>query len=356
MPKRVTLKDVAALAGVSYQTVSKVINHKAQVSEDTRRRIWSAVEELRYRPNVIARSLQGNRTRTIGFTIRSISQGISDPFLNELLTSMVEAAGRHEYDVLVSVTEPGDREMNTYERLIKTGRIDGLIVDGTTRRDERLAYLSQEKFPFIAFGRSELDLDFPFVDVDNFTGMYQVIEHLIAMGHQRIAFVGLSPEPPSGHDQPTSEDLSQQSFCAYERRRGYEAALAAHDMPLDPDLILSSQIREEGGYQAAVSLLDRTTPPTAAACCSDLVALGFMRAVRERGMDVGPRLAVSGFDGIPLSAYTHPPLTTVKQPIKKIGELLVNTLVHIIESTELPERQILLMPELIVRQSTTGWA
>jgi len=366
VPKRVTLKDVAALAGVSYQTVSKVINNKAQVTEDTRRRVWSAVEELGYRPNVIARSLQGSLTRTIAFAIRPVSHRISDPFFNELLTSMVEAAGSQQYDMLASVTETGDQEMETYERLIKTGRVDGIVIDGTTRHDERLMYLSRDGFPFIAFGRSELDLNFPYVDVDNFAGMFEVVEHLVGLGHQRIAFIGLpshslgGDRPPEGQDTtPVVGDvvaLPQQSFCGHERRRAYQEALASHGMALDPTLLIIGHRRERGGYGAANHLLDLSPPPTAIACGSDLVALGVMRAAQDQGMEVGRDLAVTGFDGIPLSAYTHPPLTTVEQPIKRIGELLISVLVRIIEGTELSdtERHVVLQPKLIMRQSSTG--
>ena len=368
MPKRVTLKDVAALAGVSYQTVSKVINNKAQVSDDTRRRIHSAIEELGYHPNVIARSLQGSRTRTIAFTMRPISQGISDPFFNEFLTSMVEAAGRQQYDMLTSVTEVGAQELETYERLIKSGRIDGLVIDGTTRHDNRLIYLAQDHFPFIAFGRSEMDLDFPYVDVDNFAGMYQVIEHLIELGHQRIAFVGLPPHSLGGDGQPWGDEAawtagdvveqSRQSFCGYERYRAYEVALSTHNIPLDATLVITGPRWEKGGYRAATHLLDLLHPPTAIACGSDLVALGVMRAAQDRGLEVGRDLAVTGFDGIPLSAYTHPPITTVVQPIKQIGETLVGALVRLIEGEELPDadRHVVLAPKLIVRQSSTGRA
>jgi len=332
-----TIKDIAQLLHLSVSTVSKALNDYPDVAPETKQRVQEAARSLGYRPNVIAQRLQSRRTGTLGFVLWYGGDSISDPLFNEFLISMLEAAAHHQYDLLVSACPLGTSRPAAYERVIKTGRVDGLILDSTDRDDDRIAYLCQEGFPFVVFGRTEQDIDFPYVDVDGRAGVRQAVQHLIDLDHERIAFIGL----PSF------------SFCAYDRRLGYEAALQSNGLPLEPDLMVEVERgSEEDGYSAMAQLLDMPNPPTAVMVSSDLMAIGALRAAQERGVVVGHDLAMIGFDDISLTAYTHPPLTTLHQPIQEIGERLVDMLVCLIEDRPLPARHVILPPTLIIRESS----
>jgi len=332
-----TIKDIAQLLHLSVSTVSKALNDYPDVAPETKQRVQEAARSLGYRPNVIAQRLQSRRTGTLGFVLWYGEDSISDPWLNEFLISMLEAAARHQYDLLVSACPLGTSRPEVYEQVIRTGRVDGLILDSTDRHDDRITYLCQEGFPFVVFGRTEQDIDFPYVDVDGRAGVRQAVQHLIDLGHRRIAFIGL----PSF------------SFCAYDRRLGYEAALEANGLPLETDLIVEVEAgSEENGYSAMIQLLELSHPPTAVMVSSDLMAIGALRAAQERGVTVGRDLALIGFDDISLAAYTHPPLTTLRQPMQEIGQRLVDMLVCLLEDRPLPERHVILPPPLVIRQSS----
>ncbi|MCR4406112.1 MAG: LacI family transcriptional regulator [Anaerolineae bacterium] len=332
-----TIKDIAQLLHLSVSTVSKALNEYPDVAPETKQRVQEAARLLDYSPNVIAQRLQSRRTGTLGFVVYYGGNSISDPLFNELLASMLDAAAHHQYDLLVSGCPSGTSRPAAYERMIKTGRVDGFIVDGTDRHDDRIAYLCREEIPFVAFGRTDQNLDFPYVDVDGRAGVCQAVQHLIDLGHQRIGFIGL----PSF------------SFCAHDRRQGYETALQTNDLPLESDLMVEVEAgSEENGYRAMVQLLELSHPPTAVMVSSDLMAIGALRAAQERNLAVGHDLALIGFDDISLAAYTHPPLTTLRQPMAEIGQRLVDMLVCLLENKPLPERHVILLPPLIVRQSS----
>lgn len=336
--KRITLKDVAQQAEVSYQTVSKVINNKARVSEETRRQIWKAIERLGYHPNIIGRGLRRLSMHTLGFLIYSHKQSILDPFFNELLTSIVEFASKAQYDVLVSVCRSGDNEIKPLQQLIKTGRVDGLILHATRVNDVRINYLIKEQFPFVAFGRTGLSLDYPCVDVDGKTAIYTITRHLLEKGHHHFAFVGPSLE----------------YFYVRERLSGFMEALKEAGIIPSPEAILLGYEREEGGYKALDCLLTLNPFPSAIVCGSDLIAIGVMHHAYELDLDVGYRPAITGFDGILLSEYTYPSLTTARQPITEVGKYIVHLLISSIEGTKLENPHILLPAEVIIRKSSQG--
>lgn len=333
----VTIKDVAKLAGVSTATVSYVINNSRRVSPETRRRVLEAIAKLDYRPNVIARSLQGRRTDTIGFVISSQVRRLSDPFYLELISGIADEAANQGFHILFSIC-PAEtwEELELYRELVKTGRVDGLIVPDTRRDDPRLAFLLEEDFPFVTFGRSDKEQDFPYVDVDGFAGVYLGVEHLINTGRRRIGFIGMPPE----------------IVCAQHRLEGYKAALKDHGLPFAPELVVEGDLTQQGGYRAMQQLLALQTPPDAVLVCSDLMAFGAINALRKQGFKVGKDVAVVGFDDIPMAAHFNPPLTTIHQPIYEIGSRLVKMLTAILNGDELQERQVILEPSLVVRQSS----
>jgi len=333
----VTLKDIAKQVGLSVTTVSRALAGYDDVAEETRQRIVDAARDMGYVPNVVARQLQKQRTDTIGFVVPTFGPRFSDPFFAEFLAGIGNEAARNGFDLLVSTQAPGPDELAAYERITRSHRVDGLILARTRRRDQRIAYCVKNGFPFVAFGRTELSLDFPYIDVDGRLGLYLATRHLIDLGHQRIAHLAAPLEL---------------MFTHY-RLLGYRQALEEAGLPWDEDLVMHvPRLTEEEGHRAAQTLLGLDSPPTAIAACSDLMALTAMTAAGERGLVVGQDVAITGYDDIPLAQYCHPTLTTVHQPVYRIATTLCRMLIQITRGEEPKECEILEKPTLITRESS----
>lgn len=333
---RVTLKDIAREVGFSVTTVSRALNDYDDVNEETKRKIHAVAEALGYHPDVTARKLQKRRTDTIGFVIPTFGPRFSDPFFSELLAGIGNEAARYDFDLLVSTAAPGPGEERVYQHKVSGGAADGFLIVRTRRADSRIAYLASRSFPFVAYGRSDLDLDFPYVDVDSGRGIREATQHLIDLGHRRIALI---LPPPN-------------LMFAVHRLEGYRQALELNGILYQDELVASGELTERSGYQATNELLERNLKLTAIVACNDLMALGAISALRERGIIPGRDVAVTGFDDIPLAAHSHPPLTTVHQPIYEIGKTICRMLIQIVQGQQLSERHVILEPRLVVRGSS----
>jgi LacI family transcriptional regulator len=333
----VTLKDLAAELGLSITTVSRALAGYSDVAEATRRRVLQVAEEMGYVPDVTARRLQKGRTDTIGFVIPTSGPRFSDPYFSELLAGIGNEAARHNFDLLVSTRPPDTpEEQAAYRRMVESRLVEGLLVVRTRVRDRRITYLAKTGFPFVAFGRSDLEIDFPYVDEDGFRGLELVAQHLIDLGHRRLACIA------------APLDLM---FCTY-RLAGLKAALERSGLFLQPECCIVGDLTQRGGFGAMDGLLELSPPPTAVIVCNDLMALGAISAAQKRGLVVGRDIAVTGFDDIPLAEHSHPPLTTVRQPIYDIGRRICDMLIRLIQGEELTEHHVLLQPELVVRESS----
>ncbi len=332
----VTLKDIARELNLSVTTVSRALYGYDDVAEQTRQRVWSAASEMGYVPDTTAQRLRKGRTDTLGFVIPTFGPRFSDPFFTEFLAGIGNQASDLGFDLLVSTRAPGPQEQAAYRRLVEGRLVDGLILVRTRRHDERVLYLSGRAFPFVAFGRTDVNVPYACVDTDGTAGFHRLVEYLIGLGHRRIACLSADPEL---------------TFVAH-RLAGYHAAMAEHNLAIDPDLIVQSDLTQRGGYEAASALLDYAPLPTALVCLNDLMALGAMRAVQERGLVVGRDVSVTGFDDIPPAENAHPPLTTLEQPVYDIGKRLCDMLVRLIRGEPLDDAQVLLRPTLVVRGST----
>lgn len=333
----ITLKEIARRTGKSITTVSRALADYDDVSADTKALVQRVADELGYTPNLLARRLQKRRADTIGLILPTFGPRFSDPFFSEFLAGVGNMAVEHGYDLLVSTQAPGDRELQFYRQKVKSRQVDGFVIVRTRRHDARIAYLHDAGFPFVSFGRIEGELDFPFVDVDGIQGMRMVGEHLIGLGHRRIACLSA----PS--------DL----LFTEHRLTGLRQAMAAHNLDPDNDCrIVLGDLTQKSGYEATMRLLDSAQPPTAIAACNDLMALGAMSAIQERGLQVGRDIAVTGFDDIPMAEHSHPPLTTVHQPIYQIGKMVCEQLIRLILNEALECPQVILEPILMVRQSS----
>jgi LacI family transcriptional regulator len=333
----VTLKDIARHVGVSVTTVSRALGGYDDVAEETKQRVLQAAHEMGYRPHTIAQSLRRRRTNTVGLIIPTAGPRFSDPYFTEILTGIGNEAAEHEFDLLVSTRAPGTQEQETYERMAGSRRVDGLLVIRTRCHDERIAYLVQSGFPFVAFGRSDLDLDFPYVDVDGTKGLDEATQYLIDLGHRRIAYI--------------SAPLNLM-FANY-RLGGYKRALERNGLPVQEEWIAIGHLTQEDGYREGSRLLDLEPAPTAIIAANDLMALGVISAAQERGLTVGRDLAVAGFDDIPLAEHSHPSLTTVHQPIYDIGKMICRMLIQLIENGDPVQRQVMLEPTLVIRESSS---
>jgi DNA-binding LacI/PurR family transcriptional regulator len=335
--KKITLKEVAERAGVSYQTVSKVLNRQGQVSRETEQRILEAVGELGYRPNQIARNMRAKRSFMIGYSWVPTTPNQVNHILDQFLSSMVLEAEAAGYHLLPFPFREGDAHVDDYRELINTGRVDGFVLSSVNYNEPRIEFLLEQKFPFVAFGRSNPELDFPYVDIDGANGLCQAVEYLISRSHRKIAVVGWPEDSRVGN----------------ERLRGYSEAMRDGDLDVCPEWVERGKGTFEFGREAALRLLALPDPlrPTAIVALNDTQAIGALHAAREHGMEVGKDISIIGFDDAPMSQFLLPPMTTVRQPIREAGRKCVEMLVTLMRGDSLLERQTLLQPELIIRAS-----
>ena len=331
----VTIKDIAKRTGKSITTVSRALHGYNDVSPETREMIVRVAKEMGYTPNLLAQRLQKQRTDTLGFILPTFGPRFSDPFFSEFLAGIGNTAGEYGYDLLVSTQPPGEKELETYRQKVMGRQVDGFIVVRTRCQDPRIQCLRETDAPFVAFGRTEGDLDYPFVDEDGEAGMRMLVEHLVGLGHRRIAYMS----PPLEYT------------FARDRLRGVQGALRDAGLALPDAYLVYGDLTQRSGVNQAAQLLDLSEPPTAIIAGNDLMAFGAMSAAQQRGLQVGRDVAIAGFDDIPMAETAHPPLTTVHQPIYKIGRMLAEMLIKIIRNEPVPSRQIILQPQLMVRRS-----
>jgi LacI family transcriptional regulator len=334
----VTLKDIAQRVGKSVTTVSRALHDFDDVSPATKAEVRSVAEELGYIPNIHAQRLQKKQTDTIGFIMPTYGPRFSDPFFSEFLAGIGNKSAELGFDLLVSTRPPGTMELMAYDKNVRSPRVDGFIIVRTRKQDQRIQYLSQMGIPFVAFGRMLDHNDYPYVDEDGVYGMNLITCHLADLGHKRIAYL----------------DAPEQFMFAHYRRQGFLEGLKDNNLEVDKSLILTGDMTQRAGYQLTMDLLTKADPPTAIAASNDLMALGAISAAHQLGLEVGDDIAITGFDNIPLAEHCHPPLTTVHQPIYQIGEMVCEMLIKQIRAEHLEQKQIILQPSLMVRQSTIG--
>ncbi|MBV9327261.1 MAG: LacI family DNA-binding transcriptional regulator [Chloroflexi bacterium] len=342
---RVTIQHVARAVGVSPSTVSVVLNGHDRalgIREATRLAVLEASERLGYRANHAARSLRRRRTNVLSLLV----QALDNPCFVDIAVAAREAADTHGYELNVIGAGPVDAELRALDRLHDEGS-DGVIV-ATGRHSTRPAAL-QILHDLVTHGlRAVVLLDhspepgIPAIRVDVELGARLAVEHLLGLGHRRIAHLALQGPGPIGIEQSSQGD----------RFRGYRRALLAAGIDADPDWLVRGQDTLPGGYLMMNQLLDRPTPrPTAALVYNDITAIGALRALHERGLRVPDDMAVIGTDGIDLSLFTTPALTTVDHPREVLGRYAVEVLCELLDGREPPELERVFEPQLVVRES-----
>lgn len=333
----VTIKDIAREVGVSVTTVSRALTGYSDVATGTRQRILETAAELGYSPNITAQRLQKRRTDTLGFITPTVGPRFSDPFFSEFMAGIGNEAASKNYDLLVSTHAPdSEDEHKVYRRAVKGGWVDGLIVVRTRENDARIQMLCEHNFPFVAFGRTRDELEFPCVDEDSEAGMRLLVQHFIDLGHQRIALIS----PPSGLN-----------FSIY-RLQSYHDTMRDNGLVVQPEWVVIGDLTQHSGFNSVATLLALDPCPTAIIGGNDLMAIGAIKRIQQAGLEVGKDIAVGGFDDIPLAAFLNPPLTTIHQPIYEIGKQTTAMLIDIINNRRLENADILLAPTLVVRESS----
>jgi LacI family transcriptional regulator len=331
-----TLEEVARLAGVSRSTVSRVINNRPNVRPETREKVWHSIRESGYQPHAVARSLVTNRTRVITVIIpEAVNTLFSDPFFPLLLRGATDACNARQYHLMLSLFTASAERHEMYGRVLYSGLVDGVIVASSPLDDPLIPDLQEDQIPFVSIGRYP-DEGVHYVDVDNVAGARMATEHLIRLGHRRIAAI----TGPLG------------TVAGQDRLRGYRQALEGRRIPVQDELIVEGDFTEGSGCAAAQQLL--SVSPSAIFAASDMMAIGALRAVRDAGLHVPQDIALVGFDDVPTASVIEPALTTVRQPIERLGSMGVEILLDLLDNEQdaaSPTQRIVLPTELVVRAS-----
>ncbi|QBE61912.1 LacI family DNA-binding transcriptional regulator [Pseudoduganella lutea] len=332
MRKAVTLQQVADAAGVSLNTASRAIRADRYVSDEARARVQEAAERLQYRPNVLARRMRGDKARLLGIFVNAIGWGV----VHELVDHISEEARRLDFDLVVFSAQNfhDRRRIGTSDLLADL--CDGLLMLLPNREDKILDVLERERGNCVLVSFAAREIGLPVVSVDNRAGGRTATEHLLGLGHRRIAFI---------HG-------SHATGQSTERQKGYVDALEAAGIAPDPALMVLGNFNPVETRAATTDLLDLAEPPTAIFAANDGMALTVLEVLRARGLAVPADISVIGFDDMPLASYAQPPLTTLRQPSHDIAVRAVHRLLAMIDGEPFDPARELIAAELVVRAST----
>ncbi len=334
---RITQIDIADLAGVAKGTVSYALNDNELIKPATRQKVLDAAQALGYRMNITARNLKTNRAGAVGYSWHVADDpSRMNNLLDRFIYRVTMAAEAHDYHLLTFV-QPQENADQVYEKLISTNRVDGFILTDVTYDDPRIARLAQMNAPLAAFGGMYLaDPDLAFVDVDSRLGIEMVVDHLLDLGHERIGLVTYPPGIPFGDA----------------REAGYRDALQRAGIRIHDDWIAYTPNILQSASVATQQIMSAASPPTALICSNDLMAFGAKAYLDQVGLRTPDDVALTGYDDDPTAEFLG--ITSVCQPVDEIAQLLFDILLGEIAQEPLPERQVILEPQLIIRQSTVG--
>ncbi|PUE11989.1 LacI family DNA-binding transcriptional regulator [Limnohabitans sp. WS1] len=327
--KRATLTMVAEQAGVSPSTVSRILNGTAQVSEDKKALVKAVIEALDFRPDPAARSLAGGRTMSIGV----LTQFIDSPYYGEALRGIEDELQKANYVPLFVSGHWNEAEEQNRLFMLQERKVDGIIVLTGKLADETLIEMAAN-IPVVVTGRRLSAKGLFSIDFDNTEGASLAVRHLHALGHNRVAFISGPLDHPD----------------AKERLQGFKSEILKKGTSLDEELIVCSDYQEAGGFRAMNSLLNSRLQFTAVLAANDQMAYGARLALHRSGLRVPEDISLIGFDDLPHSAFTLPPLTSVRQSVYEIGASAAKAMIDILNKKNPPSR--LVAAELVVREST----
>ncbi len=336
-PRRetVSIAQLAKHLGLSEGTVSRALNNYPDIAKKTIARVRKAADELGYRPSSTARRLARGVVETIGFVLPSRHGHQIDPFLAEILDGLATELALSDWDLLVAAVPEGHDEVEVMDRLIRSGKVGGFVVARSRRNDPRVDFLRKSQIPFVVQGRTAKSDDYAWLDIDNEKAFIDAMNHLVGLGHRKIAYLGGDP------------DLNY----AWQRREGFFSAATAHGCDMPSGYVFDGISDEMAARHAVTELLKHPDRPTALLCVTDAVAIGAIHALAHAGIKVGDEISVIGFDGLPMGEAIHPGLTTMSQASYQIGREVGRIVVAQANAPASPFSQILWEASLTIRGS-----
>lgn len=328
---KVTIYDVAREANVSIATVSKVINNSGRISDETRKHVLKVINELNYQPNMIASALTGKKTNSIGLLIPDLA----NPFFSELARSIEDRGHLLNYQLIICSTDYSPEKELEYIQLLKRKNVDGIIIASGFEQVEVIEKLvTKEQIPMAIVARNLPFSNINTVSNDDYYGGFLATKHLIQLNHKKIAII------------------ARDVWTNRERMKGYEKALkdAQIDYQFPFEFIKESTI--EWGKKMTTKYLNSDLPPTAIFACNDMLAIGAIQAIKELGLLIPEDISVVGFDDSIMSTVVDPPLTTIRQPVKSMGENVISLIDREIRQGVTEKSKLILTPKLIQRSST----
>ncbi|WP_180271498.1 LacI family DNA-binding transcriptional regulator [Fredinandcohnia onubensis] len=330
----VTIKDVAKEARVSISTVSRVLNKSGYTSEKTRQKVLNAVKKLNYQGSLVAAAMIKKQTLTLGLIIPDIK----NIFYSDLTRAIEDRANSHGFNIFLCNTDNNLQKEAEYIHLLIAKGVDGIIFSSPEVDDENIKELKQRypELPIVILGGKFPNLILNEIVVDNVDGALKAMRHLLELGHKDIAFIGGDFE----------------SYASIERHQGYKLALNESGVPINDDFVIFDKFYIESGYKNALKLLQKNNRPTAIFAGSDSIAVGIYKAARKLNINIPEQLSVVGFDDSQYAEILSPMLTTIRTPIKEMGQRAIEIIVKTIKEKQINKETILFYPTLIVREST----
>jgi len=330
------IQDVAKLADVSTATVSRALATPERVSPEARARVLEAIAKTGYVPNPAARTLRSQKT----YMVLVVLPDLSNTFFSKILRGIEETLFEAGYGMIISDLDGSPEKEAHFAAFTAAGRVDGAILlnghlFGQSREGE--GQPARIKIPLVAVCEAIPGADIPQIEIDNRAAAYGMTQHLASLGHRSIAYV-------SG---PASNILERERF------QGFKDGLETAGLPFDPALVLPGDYTIEAGVRAGQDLVARSTRPTAVFCTSDEMAIGLMRTLFSAGLRVPEDISVAGFDDIEFAAVAEPPLTTIHQPRRELGQAAASALIELLQGRPSPKR-IRLETELVIRDSVAS--
>lgn len=333
-----TLKELAAHLGMSKATVSRALNGYPEVNAETRQKVLAAAKAFGYEANPMARSLAVGRSNVIGLIYLLQPSDLGDPMFLSVVGGMAQELERHKLNLMIAPVSP-DNELPTYQQMVKGRRVDGLVVSRTLVQDPRIHYLSRQGFPFIAHGRTRLDQAYAWFDYDNEAGIRLAVNHLLALGHRRIALISA----------PLALNFSQQ------RLNSFIASMSTAGLTIDTQYLIHDAIDRRSGYLAMQQLLQCTPRPSALIVDNHLSGVGAMRALMDAGLQIGRDISIIVWGKMEDTLVTHE-VTTIDQPEPNAaGAKMAEMLLARINNTPATELQTLWQPTLVVGTTTSSY-
>jgi LacI family repressor for deo operon, udp, cdd, tsx, nupC, and nupG len=330
------IRDVARLAGVSTATVSRALASPDLVTPETRARVHEAIGQTGYVPNPAARSLRSQKTNMILVVLPDLA----NTFFSSILRGMEQTLFEAGYGMIVSDLDGQPEKEAHFAAFTAAGRVDGaILLNGHLLGEKSATRGGKVRIPLVALCEAIPEADIPQIEVDNRIGARTMVAHLASLGHQRIAYVS---GPPG-------------NVLELERANGYREGLEAAGLAFDSDLIIPGDYTLDAGTAAGGVIAARRNKPTAVFCTSDVMAIGVIRALAAAGLRVPEDISVAGFDDVEFAAVAEPPLTTIRQPRRELGEAAARTIIGLLRG-EAPPRRQRLKTELVIRSSVKALA